>query len=454
MIQKLVLSALLLGTASANAQTKTMELRRLKPKQQKHFNLINSIIQNNPRNNSVAHKPTAIKQRVVAQVVAGDGYYDSLSYHYSGTNGSQYNFNNLSELGYSPRFKPNVSPAYEDIFEVPSNDIKADSINRYSEDEHEAREIAFYNSAGLLDSSYSEWLTTMDFEGSYTMKYNDNGQVTSFKQWELWSDSPWGLWRRITHNPSGQVLTDSFFYFTEGEWTHTISNRYIYNALGLLDTFIEAYGIYTFLYDAAGRVTTSKYFEEDDGTLVQQDETTIGYTEGANYFTSYQYVVTMGPLSDNYKVVQYPGTHPGPDSFKIFARAGSSWVETTKADFTYNDFGNPTLISARGEELEGDLIMYYQDYDDGLSNKDIVINKDFSVYPNPFKDNIVIENSGKLQRLHVSLTDISGKLLYNEQISLGNGINNLPLPQIPAGNYLLRLEDATGKGWSQKMVKK
>lgn len=456
MIQKLVLSALLLGAASANAQTKTFKLLNLNAQQQKQFTLVNNLIQKNPRSGSTAHRPTAIKQRVVAQVLNEEGYSDSVKFYYTGSAGSQYNYNNFTEPGYSYQFSPDLSPAYNEFYTLPSTDVKADSISSYSDGEQYMRDLAYYNSAGMLDSSFRENISTTEFNGSYKVQYNSSGQATSYKEWEEYGTSVWGLWRRINHNTLGQVSTDSFFYYTSGDWMNISSSRYVHNSSGKLDTIVENYRRIDFTYDDLGRLKTSKTYQQDMETgiweLAMIDS--IGYTSGSDYITFYQNREMMGSGSDDFRIIQYPGSNPGPDSFKIFSRAGSSWTESTRAVITYNEQGNPIFVSARGEELEGDLIIYYEDYDDGLSNKDIVINKDFSVYPNPFKDNIVIENGGKLQRLHVSLTDISGKLLYNKQISLGNGINNLHLPQIQAGNYLLRLEDATGKGWSQKMVKK
>ncbi len=468
MIQKLVLSALLLGAAGATqAQNRSLKMLHLNPQQQKQFNLVNSLVQKNPRSGSIAHKPTAIKQRVVSQVFFEDGSIDSSRYHYSGTNGSSYNFNNFVDPGYSYAFGPDIAPAYANFDErLPSTDVHADSISSLGDGMVYARHIAYYNAAGLLDSAIEKEVPSGDIYSKVLVQRNAAGHVTSVDEVGGAGSGSWGQRKRIIYNTSGQVTTDSSFYISGGTWSYNNSRTYHYNGSGRLDTLMESNGSFyktrhLFSYDGTGRlIATRAYSIVEDSPAILMTKDSVGYTEGHDYITYYEdtYYGEMGE-DESYRLLQYAGSHPGPDSMKIqFSAEGGEWFTLTTGRFEYNLQGNPVALYAENMDPEEDdqhIKFYYEDYDDGLSNKDVFLNKDFAVYPNPFTNNISLEYKGTEQKnVSVSLADITGRTVFQSSINLQSGSNNIAVPELSAGTYILQVQGKTGKLYSNKLIKK
>lgn len=83
-------------------------------------------------------------------------------------------------------------------------------------------------------------------------------------------------------------------------------------------------------------------------------------------------------------------------------------------------------------------------------------NKNYKVYPNPFKNAITIDvSSDKSETATLNLIDITGKVFESRKVSLKNGqntfeINNLNLD---SGIYFVQLTYSNGKGYSTKILK-
>jgi len=76
----------------------------------------------------------------------------------------------------------------------------------------------------------------------------------------------------------------------------------------------------------------------------------------------------------------------------------------------------------------------------------------FKCYPNPTNDQLTIEMSGNHPMSRLKLTDMDGKVIYENNRSLGS-MAILDLSPFKKGNYLLIIEDKKGMLLTEKIVK-
>ena len=78
-----------------------------------------------------------------------------------------------------------------------------------------------------------------------------------------------------------------------------------------------------------------------------------------------------------------------------------------------------------------------------------------SVYPNPTDDVLFIELRGGAEIANVALYDLQGRMVgANNHSPLQGGTTTITMKSIPAGVYVLRVTDADGKEYHQKIVRK
>lgn len=463
MRQKFTIMSLCVGISfSASAQHQWLSLQ---PEQAKHLQVTNSLLKRGISQKNTHQKPTAIKQRVIAQVTVSEDGTDSVHYSYIGTRGSQYDYNKIAEVGYSMNFFPELSPAFIYPDESSSYDVMAETIHIFGE-EGTAPETStgYYNSSGKLDSAVA---TSGVNTSKFSVQYNSAGRVTQFN-YESYSGSVFegGSQRRITYAGS-EVATDSTFNWIGSSWVLDVRRAYTYNSEGQMTemeersgTGGEGYYLYKFRYDAAGRLRASDMLAVAGSMSIPVSSDTIGYTEETEYLTFYQNIYSGDFGSYGFRVNQYPGSHAGPDSIKIDNFDEDVWVHQGTGHFTYNEFDNPEKLEVVAgdvdpEELIGMMRIHYETYDDGVSSTDdVTLKNQFGIYPNPFVDNLNIEYKGADKtRIQLQLTDISGRVIFKENKQLNAGINTLNLPQLPAGAYILVIKNELGASFAQKVIR-
>ena len=80
---------------------------------------------------------------------------------------------------------------------------------------------------------------------------------------------------------------------------------------------------------------------------------------------------------------------------------------------------------------------------------------DFKVYPNPTDDVLFIELRGGVEMANVTLYDLQGRMVTGVcDTPQRGGTATLNVKPIPAGVYVLRVTDADGKEYHQKIVRK
>lgn len=469
---------LLLTTALASglfvtAQTQKSNHFTLRDRTNKHISLLNSLLNTNP---APAQKPTGTAQRVIAQVFNEPGYADSTRFKYTGTRGSGYEHNVLS-FGYNMNYGSSYTPMFTGAYQNDPTKMLADSIISYEDNVVYQQTKGYYRTDNKLDS-FTLILTSSpdpDYTERHLHTFYPGGylkEATSL--YDDGSTSGINDVHRLSYNAAfSRVLTDTTFFDNgTGGIEPVIVNQYHYNAQDKPDTITTLFNFdpdfiplstAVISYTTDGKVKTVYNYDvaPNSSQLSLSQIDSFAYINNASYFTFWEsrYLDEDGIITDGSRIIKNPGSNGFPDSVGMYTYDGTSWGEDATLHYTYNSLSNPTLLTATidGEQEDGAVTFYYETYDDGqgTSIKSVAENKDFTVYPNPFSNNINIDWKGKAQsNVSVKLTNIVGQEVFKTALRLNAGQNTIALPALTSGNYILILQDANGKSWSNKMVKR
>lgn len=475
MKKQLLLAGALLSLFTAPAQ------QLLKPSvQQSPYNNFLSRLLQSQNSGRLAQKPTDIQYRVVAQAFTELGedetYTDSLRYKYSGTRGSNYNYDNRS-LAYNTYFSSNYAPLFIAPGEDNPADLHADSIRSFEDGSLYNTEIGYYRNDKKLDSFTSLYISPDGNDYNKTKhSFNTQGYVTAM--YFLNSANNGVTYdtfqkRTVTYNNDfSKIVTDSLFDKNGTQWEIVQTNQYHYNTQNKLDTVLtktnylgplEPYQRFTLSYNSNGNLQKSMVVNYVNGLPQNSAKDSFGYTTGIDYATyrentSY-FMIDDEPMEYGNRQIKYPGTNGLPDSVLMYSKYpdAGTWVLESKIRYTYTAAGLPEIL----KEYDADniqlakLTMYYESYDDGVSSiKPVTGNAAFSVYPNPFTNNITIDWKGLQEKANLKLVNTLGQDVYQASLKLNQGKNELTLPSLPAGNYILLIQTADGQTRSNKMIKK
>ncbi|MDC8101776.1 T9SS type A sorting domain-containing protein [Chryseobacterium rhizosphaerae] len=136
-------------------------------------------------------------------------------------------------------------------------------------------------------------------------------------------------------------------------------------------------------------------------------------------------------------------------------------TDVPACSFMFDDMLNPKLTETPNETLylkqavmKSGIEPHYGEIvlNDGLTNKEVVIDQGVRLYPNPTNDILNIDfNGNKFKTLEVY--SIDAKKIITKEVSSMNFVE-VNLSQYPAGIYMITLIDSNGKTYPNKVVKK
>lgn len=460
-----LLAASLAVLNSVSAQKHFVTNPSLTEKQKKSRLLINKILQQQSVKHTTEAKPTAIKQRVVAQVF--NNGLDSFVYKYSGNRGSVCNHNNVYyDNGlYSTEFS--AEPMFYQGYHISnSSDVLADSIIEYSNGEVAYKSYAVYNSNYNLDSFGLYQYNEQYFEKNYA-HYDSQGRIDTLLEMSGDNAIADDIYKSIyVYNSDGYIIADSIYKLSGVPLLEEV-DMYYYNDDNLLDSFTSFYAdendnyVIKVSHYPNGYLKTLHTYTVMDGLQTLEVFDSFGYESGIEYATyikeeSYN---QDGELVYGTLLLKYPSASGNPDSATISNFDNEDgWQIESKFIYHYNNFENPdtlTVMNPDGSDIRK-AVYYYEEYDDNTSINNLADNKDFAIYPNPFSDYINIEYKSTLLNGNatIQLTDLSGRQIYKHAILLGQESTSIAIPTMSTGTYIFTLQDATGKLWSTKLVRK
>ena len=413
-------------------------------------------------------KPTALKQRVIAQSNIYGINHDSTSFKYSGMRGSRFDFNSY-----------NYARVLENVMEPDAFSLLADSILFYQQETLSYVDYAYYRPDNKTDSIFAIFL-----HGFYELdsmkeinEYNSDGvarQTYYFAYDPVTNDTN----TIIQYNYDAthlKKITDTVWGKESGSWFFGSTTQYHYDAFGNLDTLTQwghisgtltMTGRSIFTYYPDGKLRTrlrSDYFNETSFTSTLD---TFGYTSGLDYCTWWQTVRTTdhgnGPAVQYRLHLKYPGVNGNPDSTKLFTKAtpNDNWTLQSVYRYTYNDYNNPEeiLVFQSGNNTgipDQRSRFYYEIYDNGLSINEDKNGLDITAYPNPFNDRIDVDCKSLLnQNCTFRLFNAVGIEVFYVRAAVRDGKVTLSFPRLSDGFYTLLIPTPDGRLLKNKMIRK
>lgn len=147
----------------------------------------------------------------------------------------------------------------------------------------------------------------------------------------------------------------------------------------------------------------------------------LTYGNGVFYGTSFQlsqiYKVTKADSMVSLVAGTTQGSVDGPVSVAQFHSPNGILLSPTRDSLYISDYGsgNVRIISGLNPSV-------------GIENSNVDNDFQFSVYPNPFQDEITLEiKSVENERVYIRLLDMSGRILYNQNSMVSSGLTNLKI---------------------------
>lgn len=314
--------------------------------------------------------------------------------------------------------------SYKDIYTYDaqgrlSQTIEMDWDEGSSSWKNSDRDLFTYDAQGrLVRSVYQSWedgLSNWEDGGlRATMTYT-SGSMTGI--YEGWDGTQWekSYKTTITYYGNDNPLTSISWNWSSGSWVENDKEILTYDGSGNLATYIEQdwggsawenENRYTYSYNSGDKVTATMFEDYNDTT--------------SSFDTSGRMVFTLNNDNQCTSLIAESWT-------------GSAWTQASN--------GNEKII------------FHYEDIDDGTGIHDVLSENDFSFFPNPAKDELHIKMANSKLVTGISITDISGRVVFKTRSGLRASELTIPLSKLTDGLYYLQVTSGGQKGTKPFVVR-
>ena len=467
-MKKLFMILLAASGSLANAQTKVNNPFAGKKPDPYHKHVMSLL---KAQQAPVAHKTTAMKQRVIAQAGrdAGMNVIDSTLLKYTGTNGSRFDYNFMlysyghSSFGLTPNYYP---------YDFSQIDVKHDSLYSWADGGSGVLDAASishaqHSSTGMLAMLEEGYFDNgaFDMATMYSNTFDAQGRLSQLVYLEdvgSGFDSVGKLVR--TYNSNNKPVADTIYDYSGSGWDQSGMLLHTYASNGKLDTLYilssdgmggwSADQVYVHTHDNSGRLKAVVGYVDMGSGLMPVVADTFTYTGTNSFFT------TLSEYQDNgsglMPAVQLDKHINGaglPDTMWInqYDMATSSWFPMVKMDFEYNTDNNPeeqiiSMYNGGSFDLLQTTHYYYELFDDGIQNvHNTVKNADITLYPNPATSDLnMVWNEADGKRAMVEIINASGQKIASQSFNWKEKNQKISLGNLTPGIYWLIVKDASG----------
>lgn len=429
---------------------------------------------------SVAHKTTAIKERVIAETTKDQNriLMDSTAIKYVGTNGSRFDYNFMTyNYGYANfGFTPNNYP-----YDFSQLDVKHDSLYVWS-DEGGGLELVYISKAQHNASGSLSEIEEMSYDAGsinnadiYANSFDAQGRLSRLVYLEndgTGYDSVGKLIR--TYDANGRKVADTAYDYSAGSWDMSGLLCYTYNSSGLLDSMyaLSSDGtggwdmdmLYIHTQDALGRLKTVVGYEDYGSGLTAAVADTFTYTGSNNYFTDLvEYQNSGAGLEPSISLSKHIGANNLPDTitYSQYDFSIPDWLPIAQVAISYNSNNNPVkqeVLQNNGGTLDPIAIYdyYYELYDDAPQNvRTTLKNADITLYPNPATSELNMtwaDADGK--RTTVELVNAAGQKIFAQSFAWKDKNQKITLTNLSQGMYWVVVKNTSGAViFTQSIVK-
>ena len=343
-----------------------------------------------------------------------------------------------------------------------------------------------YNEQSLIVEAISTYLSgnTWELNTKHTNEYDEAGNLTlyiGYNYFDGWIESA----KRVYEYENGLLQNEVYYDFVEDHWQPHYMTDYYYNAQGLCAQVISsiwegewylvykteyayneqgsciemAYynrtsndewsgdGRYVFEYDTAGHLLSMIGFDQYIGSQVYYYDLKTEFLYDDNYnctaYNVYDNFSGDWQLEDGYEMTYDPSV--GIDQIAGLNRFWNT-MEIGGPILERVDLGIPVYNKLlKMKFLEGveeiDLMDFYYSEYNGLDDPTESL---LSVWPNPATETVHIEGS---EAAEVQVYNALGQMVKTVR-----GTNEIDIADLAKGVYLLRITDADGKVYTNKIT--
>jgi hypothetical protein len=184
------------------------------------------------------------------------------------------------------------------------------------------------------------------------------------------------------------------------------------------------------------------HIQSNFGLSNQVDLTLNVFPEGAGKI----HISTITPGSYPWQGVYFNGVpvkiEAVPEEGYAFHHWGSNELISDTLNPVFLDHLNANSI---------DFIAYFEEFATGIPVTED--NTGISVYPNPARDILFIENDNKTEDLQFQVVDVNGRIILKGELKGGPSLNEIDISSIPVSVYLLRINNFSSKERLIRFVK-
>jgi hypothetical protein len=287
-----------------------------------------------------------------------------------------------------------------------------------------------YTNGKLTEQISSDWGNPQVYGNKDVYTYNSNNLIVTDLYYQ-WDGSKWVGQSRTsyTYNANNKPITSIYEDWKNSQWVNSYKSLFIYNANNQLesiknsdwDGFTASWidnGGTDYVYDANGNDISEYYQDTYNGTLYKSK---TDYTYDTSKLMS-SYANPFGYYS----------------LFGISPYVNKMLVET---EYDYDTTTNSYAQSYRTTyNYNSSLILGNDEFEKP--------NEKISVYPNPTKDFLTIQNTSNTAIDKVIVTDLTGKTILQQN----QNTNQVDVQNLAKGMYLLQLTSGD-KTWKTKFLK-
>ena len=358
-------------------------------------------------------------------------YYNSTWNKSSGTN---YEYDSNNNLITETRLDWNTNGAWEvkekTSYTYNANNKVTEELYKSSWDspsntiENSYKDTYTYTNGKLTEAIYYEWISSnWVIDGKTVVTYNANNLPNGFI-WYDWNGTQWVNDERVTvsYNASNKLISEVTEEWIGAQWVNSYKTLYSYNSNNKMITtksaewdefntiWVENGSKTEYDWDATGNKTReTQYYKFSDGSLNQyKDEYTYdtfnlmsGFAHPFKDKTGLDYI---------FEDVPHINKVQGNNSYS-YNQSTSSYTLNSRTTHNYNSSIN---LSTEQPEIGDEKI---------------------TVFPNPTKDFLTIQNSSNTVIDKVIITDLAGKTILQQN----QNTTQLDVQNLAKGMYLLQI---------------
>jgi hypothetical protein len=165
--------------------------------------------------------------------------------------------------------------------------------------------------------------------------------------------------------------------------------------------------------------------------------------------------------SDNTVVLTWNVTEYNNKSFVVqHSVDGTDWEDIALVQSQNSPQSITDYSYKHNNKLSGKQFYRLKDIDVDLGStgfspvKTLILKKDrqvVAIWPNPVTTQILISNDKVNQYTKAKVFDLTGKIMLEK--TLESDVTSIPVNELPAGTYIVKIENTKGIAYSQKIVK-